>query len=229
MHPIASLGSESVGRHRYGLVLALAAVQIVFLIVAPEGAVSRAVGLVLAGAMLIVVVITSRSERTLRERAAGGVALVTLAGALLVALHVVPKWVAGALSIVVVLLTLAQLVRALTRLLRTQGVTLQAVAGALAVYLLLGVLFAFAIGVAAKAGPQDYFAQGTDGTESEHVYFSFMSMTTTGYGDFTPATRAGRALAVLETLTGQIYLVTVISLLVGNLRRGAEATRSAER
>ena len=44
-------------------------------------------------------------------------------------------------------------------------------------------------------------------------------MTTTGFGDLSPATRGGRAVAVLEMLTGQIYLVTVISLLVGNLRR----------
>ena len=48
-------------------------------------------------------------------------------------------------------------------------------------------------------------------------------MTTTGFGDFTPAQRGGRAVAVLEMLIGQIYLVTVISLLVGNLRRRREA------
>jgi hypothetical protein len=54
------------------------------------------------------------------------------------------------------------------------------------------------------------------------VYFSFTSMTTTGYGDLTPATPAGRAISVLEMLIGQIYLVTIISLLVGNLRRRDE-------
>jgi hypothetical protein len=48
-------------------------------------------------------------------------------------------------------------------------------------------------------------------------------MTTTGYGDLTPGQRGGRAVAVLEMLTGQIYLVTVISLLVGNLRRRRDA------
>jgi hypothetical protein len=216
---MASPASETVGRHRYGIVLALAIVEVVFLIVAAEGAGSRAIGLVLAAGMLIVVVMTSRSERTVRETAAGGIGLVTLVVALLVALQAAPKWIASALSIVVVLVTLGQLVRGLVRLLRTRGVTVQAVAGALAVYLLVGIVFSFVVGTMAKLGSGPYFAQGFDGSESQRVYFSFTSMTTTGFGDLTPATRGGRAVAVLEMLTGQIYLVTVISLLVGNLRR----------
>ena len=51
------------------------------------------------------------------------------------------------------------------------------------------------------------------------MYFSFTTLTTTGYGDYTAALRGGRALAVLEMLVGQLYLVTVIAMLVGNLRR----------
>jgi hypothetical protein len=106
-------------------------------------------------------------------------------------------------------------------------VTVQAVAGALAVYLLLGIVFSFAISTMAKIGSGPYFAQGIDGTESQRVYFSFTSMTTTGFGDLTPGTDGGRAIAVLEMLIGQIYLVTVISLLVGNLRRRREAADAA--
>lgn len=219
---MTAIGSESMGRHRYGIVLLLAIVTVVFLIVAPAGALSRAIGLLLVSAMLLVVVGTSRSDLTLRETAVGGIGLATLVVALLVALRAAPQWISSVFAALVLLATLGQLVRGLTRLLRTRGVTVQAVAGALAVYLLLGVLFAFAIGFAARAGSADYFAQGTDGTESQHVYFSFTSMTTTGYGDLTPATRAGRAISVLEMLTGQIYLVTIISLLVGNLRRRGE-------
>ena len=50
------------------------------------------------------------------------------------------------------------------------------------------------------------------------MYYSFTVLTTTtGFGDFTPATDAlGHAIAVIEMLTGQLYLVTVIGLLVGN-------------
>jgi hypothetical protein len=213
-------GSESAGRHRYGIVLMLAIVAVVFLIVAPTGALSRAFGLLIVSGMLLIVVATSRGDLRLRETVAGGIGLVTLLVAVLAALSDVPSWVSSAVAIVVVAVTLGQLVRGLTRMLRTRGVTVQAVAGALAVYLLLGIMFAFAIAFAARVGSSHYFAQGIDGTESQHVYFSFTSMTTTGYGDLTPATRAGRAIAVLEMLIGQIYLVTIISLLVGNLRRG---------
>lgn len=210
---------EPVGQHRYGIVLVLAVVLVVFLVVSPDGAASRAIGLLLAGAMLLVTVTTSRGDRTLRRSAAGMLAIVTIGIALAVSLDVLPKWVASATATAIVVVTLGQLVHGLARMLRERGVTVQAVAGALAVYLLLGVLFAFAVGTVARVGAGDYFAQGTDGTQSQQVYFSFTTMTTTGYGDLTPASRGGRALSTLEMLIGQIYLVTVISLLVGNLRR----------
>ncbi|HUB75504.1 MAG TPA: potassium channel family protein, partial [Solirubrobacteraceae bacterium] len=66
-----------------------------------------------------------------------------------------------------------------------------------------------------------YFAQVSHAavTQSQEIYFSFSTLTTTGYGDLTPALNVGRALSVLEMLTGQIYLVTVIGLLVANMRR----------
>ncbi len=54
-------------------------------------------------------------------------------------------------------------------------------------------------------------------------------MTTTGYGDFTPATAFGRAIAVVAMLVGQIYLVTVIAMLVGNLRRRTPETTRRDR
>lgn len=222
--PMTSSESASAGQHRYGIVLALAVATVVFLIVAPTGDGSRAIGLVLTGSMLLVVVMTSRGDLTARELAGGVVGLVTLAAAGLTAFDAMPRSIGPGIAMLVILTTIGQLVRGLARLLRERGVTVQAVAGALAVYLLLGIAFAFAIAFAAKAGHGPYFAQGFDGTESQHVYFSFTSMTTTGYGDLTPATRGGRALSVLEMLIGQIYLVTIISLLVGNLRRRGESS-----
>ena len=59
------------------------------------------------------------------------------------------------------------------------------------------------------------------GDESARVYFSFTVLTTTGFGDLTAATPAGRALAVVEMLVGQLYLVTVIGVVMGSFgRRG---------
>ncbi|HZV74374.1 MAG TPA: potassium channel family protein [Conexibacter sp.] len=209
--------------HRYGIVLAVALAAVLFLIIAPETSWSRAVGLLFAGGMLLVVIATSRGDMRLRERVGVALLLATVVLVAAVAFDWIPQAVGTATSAVLILTTLVQLVRGLIVLLRVSGVTVQAVAGALAVYLLLGIVFSFAITTMAKVGDGAYFAQGTDGSESQRVYFSFTSMTTTGFGDFTPAQRGGRAVAVLEMLTGQIYLVTVISLLVGNLRRRREA------
>ena len=62
-------------------------------------------------------------------------------------------------------------------------------------------------------------------TTSDYLYFSFTTMTTTGYGDLTAATDLGRSFAITEQLIGQIYLVTVVAVIVGNLSRGAVQAR----
>jgi hypothetical protein len=95
----------------------------------------------------------------------------------------------------------------------------QAVAGALAIYLCIGLTFAWIIGLVARLDSAPYFNSGTDGTESDKVYFSFTVLTTTGFGDLTAASALGHALAVLEMLLGQLYLVTVIGVLIGSYRR----------
>jgi hypothetical protein len=118
----------------------------------------------------------------------------------------------GALALAIPL----SLVRGLLRLVTVHGVTLQAVAGALAIYLLIGLLFAWVIGFIVQVDAAPYFANGTDGTDGERVYFSLSVLTTTGFGDFTAGQPVGRALAVLEMLVGQLYLVTVIGLMIGN-------------
>ena len=115
-------------------------------------------------------------------------------------------------------LTIAVILGGLVRLVQDDGVGVQTVFGALAIYLLVGLTFGFLIGAFATGFDGNYFAQGTDGVQSQRVYFSFTTLTTTGYGDLTARTAPARALAVLEMLIGQLYLVTVIATLVGNLR-----------
>jgi hypothetical protein len=95
----------------------------------------------------------------------------------------------------------------------------QSVVGAVCIYLLLGMLFSFAYGSAAKLGSGFFFAQGTDGTPAIRLYFSYVTMATVGYGDYSAAGNFGRTLAVLEGLVGQLYLVTVVALLVSRLGR----------
>lgn len=111
---------------------------------------------------------------------------------------------------------------------RAYGVTLRAVAGALAIYLLLGMLFAQVIGSVASLDEAQYFGTRGDGTVAEHLYFSYVTLATLGYGDFTPATGLGRSLAMLEGVLGQIYLVTIVSMLIGNVRRPGDRAQAPE-
>jgi hypothetical protein len=89
--------------------------------------------------------------------------------------------------------------------------------GAICIYVLLGMMFAFVYAAidAISSGP--FFVQTADATPPDFLYFSFITQTTVGYGDFTASGDLGRALAVLEALTGQLYLVTIIAVLVSRL------------
>jgi len=93
----------------------------------------------------------------------------------------------------------------------------QSIFGAVSIYVLLGMLFVFVYSAAAALGSGPFFAQGTDGTLSTRLYFSYVTLATLGYGDYTAAGNFGRTVSVIEAMTGQLYLVTVIALLVGRL------------
>jgi hypothetical protein len=200
-------------------VFALTFVAVVWAILAPDAEWSRGVALGLQIAALMVIVATSRVRPAVRRvRVGGGVAVGALAIAA-VAAGLIPTWAELVAGMLITLAIPIALVGGLLRLVRSQGVTLQAVAGALAIYLLIGLVFASAIGLLARFGSEPYFAGDAPMTQSARVYFSFTVMTTTGFGDLTAATAAGRALAVVEMLIGQLYLVTVIGVLVGSFGR----------
>jgi Ion channel len=215
-------------QHRYGLVLLLTILAVLDVIVAPESPASRGIALLVQGGTLLAVIATTRERRVVQGVKGALAALVILGLAATIALSVIPRWVASAVGVVVIAIVLFVLVRGVARLVRDSGVTLQAVAGALSIYLLVGLAFALVISLLARVGPV-YFVQGPHEALSEQVYFSFTTMTTTGYGDLTPATNVGHAIAVLEMLLGQIYLVTVIGLLVGNLTRRPPPREAASR
>ena len=82
-------------------------------------------------------------------------------------------------------------------------------------------LFAFVYGAIDHLGGNPVFAGGQEATVSRCLYYSFTTLTTVGYGDFTTRSDLGHTLSVFEALLGQIYLVTVVSLIVSNLGRPA--------
>ena len=210
--------AHGAGGFRYGGVLLLTLAIALFALIAPDGGAVRTIELFAAGATLLVAVLTSRAPAATRRLAGAGIGIVVLVGGLRAAFvgpH--PAFTFAATSVLLAV-TAGVILAGLVRLVIERGVVLQAVFGSLAVYMLVGLTFAFLIGAVATGGSTPYFASGTDATQNARVYFSFTTLTTTGFGDYTAATRAGRALAVLEMLLGQLYLVTVIATLVGNLR-----------
>ena len=211
-------------QYRYFVVLGMMLVAVVFLIAAPTANWSRGLAVGIEGAALVLSVATSHERRSVRQRKAVVLAVVMIVAVVLIGVGDAPRWLIALLAVFLTAGIPIALVRGLLRLLRDRGVTVHAVAGSLAIYLSIGLIFAWVIGFVAVVGSGPYFAQHTDGTQGDKVYYSFTVLTTTGFGDFTPATPAGHAIAVIEMLTGQLYLVTVIGLLIGNFasRRRAD-------
>jgi Ion channel len=207
------------GRHRYGAVLLITLALAVYVLSAPETRLARLLQLLAAGAVLVVAVVTSRAPAVTRWVAGTGLTIAIVGASVATTVGHPRATPAFAVTAILLATSAAVILAGLARLVGERGVVLQVVLGALAVYVLVGLVFAFAIGAAAVGTHGSFFASGTDATQSARAYYSFTVLTTTGFGDLSAATRGGRALAVLEMLLGQLYLVTVIATLVGNLRR----------
>ena len=97
-------------------------------------------------------------------------------------------------------------------------VTIQSICGVLSAYLSIGLMFAAFFAAIDHLGGGHFFVSGESATTQTVQYFSFVTLTTLGYGDFTAAGNGGRALAVLEALIGQIFLATLVARLVAAYR-----------
>jgi len=122
-----------------------------------------------------------------------------------------------------VLLTIAAIFR---RLVTYRTLNVQFVLGLLTVHILMGLSFGLAYLMNELVTAQA-FAQGPQGL-SGSIYFSFVTITTLGYGDISPASPFVRALAVAEATLGQIYLVSVVAFAVGRLGSATRAARPEE-
>jgi hypothetical protein len=106
-------------------------------------------------------------------------------------------------------------------------VSLNRLMGALCIYLLLGTLWAIFYAFIEFAVPNAFrypVAQSVDLT-AEFIYYSFVTLTTLGYGDITPVHPVARTLSYLEAVTGQLFLAVLVATLVGRFR-GLEASRA---
>jgi len=207
-------------RERYGLLLG--AIVVTFAvqgIATPSSAEQIAVSTLLGLTLLLSLWATGAKPRVMRP-ATAFVAVVVLASIAAAINGEIDSAATRAANAVLVALAPPSIVLGLVRDLRArQTVTVQAVLGVLCVYLLIGMFFAFVYGTIGRAGQSPFFAGGQPSTVASCLYFSFTTLSTVGYGDLTARGNLGHTLSVSEALLGQIYLVTVVSLLVANLGR----------
>ena len=119
----------------------------------------------------------------------------------------------------ILLLTTVLIVR---RVLARPTVTIQSIYGALSAYLIIGLMYAAFYAAIQRLGSGAFFAHHQPANTQTLQYFSFTTLTTLGYGDFTAAGNGGRALAVIEALTGQVFLATLVARLVAAFRSSGE-------
>jgi Ion channel len=206
--------------HRFGFVLLLVLGYACFQVAAPDDAWARFVTILLGAGTLLAAVWAARAERLVaRAAAAAAVVVAATAGIYLAVAGSVPVLLAAIANGLLVAITPLVIVGAIVRNVRAdRAVTLYTLSGVLAIYLLAGMFFSFLYAAIDAVDDGNFFAQISDPGRSDFLYFSYITLSTTGYGDLTPAPNLGRTLAMAEALFGQIYLVTIVAVIVANLR-----------
>jgi hypothetical protein len=200
---------------RYGVVLGLLLATFIMLSAAPTGRWAVALSTALQAATLVAAFHAARTRRPLLAIAVV-VGLVSVAVAVAAAIGGTAEERDGVYIVDLLLVAVAP-AAIIVGIIRRGRLDIQTVLGALCVYVLIGMFWAFVYASVDAIGTGSFFAQTAKATTSDYLYFSFVTLTTTGYGDLTAAGQLGRAFAVIEALLGQLYLVTVVALLVSNL------------
>lgn len=206
--------------HTYGYVLLLIGLTYIFIVAVPDESWGR-------GALILIETVTLATA--LWTSGLGWIRATLPLAAVAVSVAIVQLFVGGSTirgldAILDVLLIAATVVVIVLGVIDQGEINRKSVTGAVCIYLIHGILFTFAYGAAADFGSGPFFAQGTDGTPADRIYFSYVTLATLGYGDYTAAGQPGRSFAVAESLLGQLYLVTIVALLVG--RFGQPARKS---
>lgn len=218
----ASRREERLVRGAYGVSLVFVLLSVVVSIALGDqqyGQVS--VGLLQAGALLVTLRVSDARRRVVVGAMIAAGAASVLAAALTYADVEGAQPLVAALWALIVVSAIGSIIK---RVANYGEVNLQTVLGLLTLYLLIGVLFGYIF--ALLGAYQPFFSSG-ESDPASYVYFSFVTLSTTGYGDLTPAIGLPRALAVGEAMTGQLYLVSVVSMAVGRIA-GSDRVRRKE-
>ena len=113
----------------------------------------------------------------------------------------------------------------LRRVLVSENVSSRTILGAVSVYISLGILFTWAYGLIDRIEGGGFFGAGVASKGSDFLFFSYTTLTTTGYGDLVPVGQVGRMVSGLEMMIGQVFLVTLVAGLVSLWRPGSRERR----
>jgi len=206
----------------YGLLLVLILASIVGTAVFSGTQLGRIVTVVFLGGTLLFAMRTSRAGHRYRRMWSIAVPVMVLGAAVsgILSDADLSRSIVTGFSAVLVVATLTAI---LGRLATHTTISIQTVLGALSMYLLLGLLFASVFAFLASASGDAFFAQGaTAGSSVNYIYFSYVTIATVGYGDLSAAGNLGKMLSASEALVGQLFLVTVVALLVTNLGKARQ-------
>jgi Ion channel len=210
----------------YGLALVLILATIVTIAIVGTQPVGQLFAAALSGGTLLFILHTSQAPRRTIRIATVVVAL-AVAGTTIGIVAQNGFSDGTAYGLIIAFIAVVSPIIIASRIVRHETITLRTVAGALCLYLLIGLFFATLYGLIAQV-QSGFFVQTDDPDSTDFVYFSFITLTTTGYGDYTAAFPLGRMLAVTEALFGQLYLVSAVALLIANIGRSRNRRSSAE-
>lgn len=201
----------------YGLLLVVIVLQIAMLPLLDDTKWGAVVQGVLMGVMLLLALHISRAHR------AAMVAASAIVGGALVAIAIDAATESSATnglpSFLLGLLLVSCPIVILRRIFQHPRINGQTVLGAICVYLLLGLMFGFFFHALWAVDQEAFGGNLGPSPQAGLGYFSYVTLATLGYGDIVPVNQWARSLAVVEALMGQIFLVTLVAALVGNLGR----------
>jgi hypothetical protein len=208
-HPLLA---RLVSADGYGLILVLVVVTYLLAVSFPTD-LGHSVLLAIQIATVWLTLHTARAPRSIRIGASMAFIGVAALAVIDVFVAVSSRTVAVGFAVSGLLYLLAPIV-VVRDIATRRSVERETVLGAIAAYLLVGMFFAFAYRAIGILQPAPFFGAAGDGDTAQVLFFSFVTLTTTGYGDLVPVANPGQTLAVLEALLGQLFLVTAVAKII---------------
>lgn len=109
---------------------------------------------------------------------------------------------------------------------RQRSFNLQALWAVIAAYVMVGLSFTFVYNLVSLVSSTPVFGEGQPDSLSSQLFFSFTTLTTTGYGNMVPVTPMLQSIAILEAIAGQLFLITAVARIV-NAQKASKMASTA--